>query len=83
MGSLWKPDAETRSVLNRGSRKETIGWLKHAKQIIAVPCPECGSPVYYRAETGKYMTLGGSGHECVGLKKARKATVAWYVSNPV
>jgi len=67
MTGLWNPSKVVRSDINRGDRKEKIGRLKKAKEIIAIPCPACDSPVYYNAGTGKYLTLSGSEHKCVGL----------------
>ncbi len=68
MTGLWNPDKQTRSCLNRGDRKEKIGRLKLANEIILIPCPECDLPVYFCEDTGKYLTLGGSDHLCVNLR---------------
>ncbi len=80
MSTLWNPDQRTRSSLSCGERKERLGRMKLADQIIAVPCPECESPVYFVSQTGGYLTLGGSNHECIGLKAIRKASVPGYAA---
>ncbi len=68
MTGLWNPDKETRATLNRGDRKERIGRLKLGKEIEQGICPYCGNPCYLTTEKGKFLTLGGSVHECVGMK---------------
>jgi hypothetical protein len=74
MNRLWNPDSKARSLISSGNRKETIGRLKRAKEIKKDFCPYCGNPCYLTTEPGKFLTLGGSAHECVAMKAKKAST---------
>jgi len=73
MTDLWKPSKADSNSISRGNRKLKMLFLKQQKIIESVDCPACKKSVYYSPTEDRFYTLGGSSHECKGLKQADKS----------
>jgi len=68
---LWNPTKRDQARINAGQRKERLGHLRLAGLLTEVDCKFCGKSIYLTpGKHGvKLLTLGGSEHKCVGMKK--------------
>ncbi len=64
MATLWNPDKQARAGINRGNTKERIARMKLDKILDNVDCPFCGIECYFKTDTRKFLTFGGSDHHC-------------------
>jgi len=75
MSDLWHPTKQDSQALSRGNRKLKMSYLKQQRLIEELNCPSCGRAVYYSPTEDRFYTLGGSNHECNGLKQADKSAM--------